>query len=232
APTGLSSTAVTAAGNDGTITGVNSEMEYRLKDATDWTNVTGTEIMGLAAGTYEVRYAATTGFNTGAVAEVPVLGYQVAPTGLSSTAVTAAGNDGTITGVNSEMEYRLKDATDWTNVTGTEIMGLAAGTYEVRYAATTGFNTGAVAEVPVLGYQVAPTGLSSTAVTAAGNDGTITGVNSEMEYRLKDAADWTNVTGTEIMGLAAGTYEVRYAAKEGFNAGAVTEVPVAADETP
>ena len=80
--------------------------------------------------------------------------------------------------------------------------------------------------------QAAPTGLDSTAVTATGNDGTITGVNSEMEYRLKDAADWTNVTGTEIMGLAAGTYEVRYAAKEGFNAGAVTEVPVAADETP
>ena len=238
APTGLASTAVTAAGDDGTITGVNSDMEYRLKDTVDWTNVTGTVITGLAAGTYEVRLAAKEGFNAGAVAEVPVAAYvapnqdQAAPTGLDSTAVTATGNDGTITGVNSEMEYRLKDTADWTNVTGTVITGLAAGTYEVRLAAKEGFNAGAVAEVPVLGYQAAPTGLSSTAVTAAGNDGTITGVNSEMEYRLKDATDWTNVTGTEIMGLAAGTYEVRYAAKEGFNAGAVTEVPVAADETP
>ena len=47
-----------------------------------------------------------------------------------------------------------------------------------------------------------------------------------MEYKLKSATVWIKVTGTEITGLAAGTYEVRYAAKEGYNAGGAAEVIV------
>ncbi|WP_164783305.1 S-layer homology domain-containing protein, partial [Paenibacillus amylolyticus] len=110
------------------------------------------------------------------------------PTGLSSKEVTEVGHDGKITGVTSAMEYRLKGSANWTTVTGTEVTGLAAGTYEVRYAAKAGYNAGAAVEVVVEAYvapelenQDAPTGLASTAVTAAGDDGTITGVNSDME---------------------------------------------------
>ncbi len=53
-----------------------------------------------------------------------------------------------------------------------------------------------------------------------------------MEYRLQGEEDWTEVTGTEINGLAAGTYEVRYAAKEGYNAGGAAEVIVPEYEAP
>ncbi|WP_339238117.1 S-layer homology domain-containing protein [Paenibacillus sp. FSL R5-0517] len=162
------------------------------------------------------------------------------PTGLSSKEVTEVGHDGKITGVTSAMEYRLKGSANWTTVAGTEVTGLAAGTYEVRYAAKAGYNAGAAVEVVVEAYvapelenQDAPTGLDSTAVTAAGNDGTITGVTDAMEYRLKDSNNaWTAVTGTEITELVAGTYEVRYAAKTGHNAGSVEEVTVAAYVAP
>lgn len=78
--------------------------------------------------------------------------------------------------------------------------------------------------------QAAPTGLAGVAPTTANNDGKITGVTDSMEYQLQGAANYTSVTGsaTEITGLAAGTYEVRYAAKAGFNAGTAAEVVVAA----
>ncbi|AFM43339.1 cell wall-binding protein [Desulfosporosinus acidiphilus SJ4] len=79
--------------------------------------------------------------------------------------------------------------------------------------------------------QGAPTGLTGiTPTTAANNDGKITGVSDSMEYRLQGAATFTPVTAlaTEITDLAAGTYQVRYAARTGFNAGTAADVVVPA----
>ncbi|MFD2444570.1 S-layer homology domain-containing protein [Bacillus sp. CGMCC 1.16607] len=246
APTGLSGVAPTVLGNDGQITDTSSEMEYKLKTDLIWIPVTGTTITGLVAGTYEVRYAAKEGYNAGTSVEVVVPAYvappnqeQTAPTGLSGNAPTVLGNDGQITGASSEMEYKLKTDSTWIPVTGTTITGLVAGTYEVRYAAKEGYNAGTPAEIIVPAYvappnqeQTAPTGLSGNAPTVLGNDGQITGTSSEMEYKLKTDSTWIPVTGTTITGLATGTYEVRYAAKEGYNAGTSVEVVVPAYVAP
>ena len=81
--------------------------------------------------------------------------------------------------------------------------------------------------------QAAPTGLAGVAPTTfGGTDGTITGTTTAMEYKLSTASTYTTVTGTSITGLAAGTYNVRYAAKTGFNAGATTAVTVPAYVAP
>jgi hypothetical protein len=78
--------------------------------------------------------------------------------------------------------------------------------------------------------QDAPTELAGVASTSfANNDGKITGTTTDMEYRLQGEEDWTEVTGTEITGLAAGTYEVRYTAKEGYSASPITEVVVGSE---
>ena len=59
--------------------------------------------------------------------------------------------------------------------------------------------------------QNAPTGLvGEKTITAGGSDGKITGVNENMEYRKSGDSSYTACTGTEITGLSAGTYEVRY----------------------
>ena len=58
----------------------------------------------------------------------------------------------------------------------------------------------------------APTGVGKVDCTSANNDGQITGVNNTMEYKLASASAWTAITGTQITGLAPGTYYVRYAA--------------------
>ncbi len=64
--------------------------------------------------------------------------------------------------------------------------------------------------------QAVPTDLAGVAPTSVdGNDGKITGTTAKMEYKLSTEDTWTTATETEVTGLAAGTYEVRYAAKEG-----------------
>ena len=81
--------------------------------------------------------------------------------------------------------------------------------------------------------QAAPSGIGKTDETGAGaNDGTITVVNSSMEYRLSTNTLYTAITGTTVMGLAPGTYYVRYAAKANYNAGADTTVTIAAYNSP
>lgn len=75
--------------------------------------------------------------------------------------------------------------------------------------------------------QAAPIGLIGVSPTSALNDGKITGTTSLMEYKIStEPTIWTPVTGTEITGLSAGTYHVRYAAKSGFNVGSSSNVVV------
>lgn len=73
--------------------------------------------------------------------------------------------------------------------------------------------------------------VQATAETVSGKrDGKVTGVDATMEWRAKDAAEYQAVGEgvTELTGLAAGTYEVRYQAKANYDASFATEVTVAA----
>lgn len=60
-------------------------------------------------------------------------------------------------------------------------------------------------------------------------DGKITGVDAAMEWRTKDSGEYRAVPegATELSGLAAGTYEVRYRADDDHEASAATKVTVA-----
>lgn len=61
-------------------------------------------------------------------------------------------------------------------------------------------------------------------------DGKITGVDATMEWRVKDSGEYQAVPedATELSGLAAGTYEVRYRADDNHEASSATKVTVAA----
>jgi hypothetical protein len=75
--------------------------------------------------------------------------------------------------------------------------------------------------------QPAPTGLASvTPSTSTATDGKITGTTTAMEFKLSTATKYTKVTGTEITGLAAGMYLVRYYALENVNPGALKTIIV------
>lgn len=81
--------------------------------------------------------------------------------------------------------------------------------------------------------QVAPTNLQGVSPTKALNDAKILGTTSLMEYKLKSEPSlWTAATEIETTGLTAGTYEVRYAARDGFDAGDISEVIISEYSAP
>ena len=55
----------------------------------------------------------------------------------------------------------------------------------------------------------------------------IVGVTDKMEYKLSSDSEWTDVTGTNVMGLAAGSYDVRIKATENSFASEAVTVTVA-----
>ena len=214
-----------------------------------WTNI---QPDAPASGSYPIgaRYSnAVLALNTifSELEAVPSSVYGVAPTSEGSS-------DGQIAGTSAALEYKSVADTVYTPVTGTSITGLAAGTYQVRYAATTGYQgptsaAGATAipypagesvnvVVPayngqVLEEQAAPVGLIGVAPSSASaSNGKITGTTSDQEYKLSSAANYAPASNNEITGLTAGTYHVRYAAKPGYNAGAVANVVVPAYVSP
>ena len=70
----------------------------------------------------------------------------------------------------------------------------------------------------------APAGIGKTDTTGGNSNGTITGVDSSMEYRSSGADSWSRIDSTELSELAAGIYYVRTRATENafasFTAGA------------
>jgi hypothetical protein len=246
APTGLTGVAPTSVANkDGKITGTTTDMEYKPQGEKDWIKATETEISGLEAGTYEVRYAAKAGFNAGATAEVVVAEYvKSADTTLSDLTV----NGTTVEGFAADtLTYDVELAAgtievptvvatlsdDRANAVITDAASLPGSTTVLVTAEDGTTQTYTISFTVANADQAAPEGLAGVAPTIAeDNDGKITGVDDTMEYKLKSATVWIKVTGTEITGLAAGTYEVRYAAKEGYNAGGAAEVIVPEYEAP
>lgn len=75
----------------------------------------------------------------------------------------------------------------------------------------------------------APVVQGAAETVSAKADGRITGVDATMEWRAKDSGEYQAVPegATELSGLAAGTYEVRYRADDDHEASAATKVTVA-----
>ena len=72
-----------------------------------------------------------------------------------------------------------------------------------------------------------PVGITSVGESIKGiADGKIVGVSSDMEYRAEGDSEWIKINGTEITGLAGGTYFVRYSASTGYEASPFVDVTV------
>ena len=117
--------------------------------------------------------------------------------------------------------------------------GTDAGDYTVRVTSNTGKwadgSTDAVTAAWSIGKatQEAPNGLIGVApTTEGGSDGKITGTDDTMEYRAAGETVYTPCTGSEITGLSAGTYDVRYRASKNLKAGDDAKVLVGKSEPP
>ena len=143
-----------------------------------------------------------------------------------------------------ENNYYDKETTGQVDLTG----ALPKGTMEMKDKTTfTGFDFNTVWGINSSingGYpylqglvpskeQTVPAGLVVTAPTSpTSNDGKIEGTKAGMEYKLSSASTWTAITGTSVTGLAAGSYQVRYAEKSGYNAGAIITITIPAYVAP
>lgn len=73
----------------------------------------------------------------------------------------------------------------------------------------------------------APSGIKMTPVSKAGaKDGTIANVSADMEYST-DQVTWMEIAGTEITGLQAGDYYIRYKESQNYHASPATKITVA-----
>ena len=246
APSVTSIACTNSSNNDGKITGVNTTMEYSTaSDFSTKTACTGSEITGLANGTYYVRVAETPTHKAGTAATVIVSTYTPGALGGSAsisgtakygevlTAVTSSitGNTGTLT----YKWYRSGETAEIaTNTTGKYTLVADDIGKTITVKITSNVQTGeitsaATATVVKADGPAAPSVTSIACTNSSNNDGKITGVNTTMEYSTaSDFSTKTACTGSEITGLANGTYYVRVAETTTHKAGAAATVSVPA----
>jgi|GEM_PF-2019672 len=256
APAGLTGLATSFAGeSDGKISGTTSAMEYKLSSDLTYSPASDTETTGLAAGTYDVRFAAITGVLASpsiavTVSEGPARTYPLTVTAPSFTGIfssdpqpeakpiviTNIGNSAsTITDISvSNTDFILAGSGNTVAVgdsinswTVQPAAGLSAGTHTATITVTYTGGAVATADVSIVITPAAPTGLTGTTTSFAGEfDGKISGTTSAMEYKLSSAPTYSAASDTETTGLSAGTYDVRYAAKTGVMASPSVTVTV------
>lgn len=163
-----------------------------------------------------------------------------APPSLQGVAPTSEnGTDGKILNSNIGMEYAQNLNGPWTKWNEhSNITGLSAGTYYVRYTKTDErFPDNQVATVEVPAYTpggdptpdvpAAPTGLAGVAPTSENGNGKITGTTAQMEYASSLEGDWTTCAN-DSTDVPAGKYYVRMKKTDNTPAGEVVEVTVPA----
>ncbi len=133
-----------------------------------------------------------------------------APSGISATACTTeANNDGALKGVTTEMEYKLSTLSGWADGTGSDIINLVSGTYNVRYKETNTHEAGEIANVVVNEYN-APVqysvtvnkGTANPVAAIAGTTITITADAPEDGYVFDK---WVSTSGVEFADASSET---------------------------
>ena len=157
--------------NGGKLTGVDNTMKYSVNGGSNWLDIAGDNMAITSVTTangVQVKKPATDA-NTKLDSDIQTIDVTKAatPTGVIGVACTTSlNNDGKLQNVTTAMQYKKSDASTWTDCGGTEVTGLANGTYYVRikYSGTALASDNQT--VTVAAY-AAPKTLSSIAVTTA-----------------------------------------------------------------
>ena len=195
-----------ATGTDsGTLNGVTSGMQYRIGKG-EWSDITGESaaLTGLSNGTVICVRTKGTGTTLFSQPQDITLAQAEKPTA-AFTATDA--NTGTLSGVTTGMKYKIGDG-GWNEISSNadiSLNNLSACTISIMR------NGGEKLDSETQTIQVtkpnAPAASAQNCIN--GNDGKLTDVNNTMEYRSSGAGSWIAIDGSEVPGLAAGSYEVR-----------------------
>ena len=195
-----------ATGTDsGTLNGVTSGMQYRIGNGA-WSDITGESaaLTGLSKGS--VIHVRTKGTGTTLFSQPQDITLEQAEKPTATFTATDA-STGTLSGVTTGMKYKIGDG-GWNEISSNadiSLNNLSACTISVMQ------RDGKKLDSEIQTIQVTkPNAPAATAQNCInGNDGKLTDVNNTMEYRSSGAGSWIAIDGSEVPGLAAGSYEVR-----------------------
>ena len=130
-----------------------------------------------------------------------------------TAAFTATGPDtGTLSGVASGMKYSINGGSSWTNIDSNadvNLTSLSACTISVVKKGGDTTTDSDAQTIPVTKAAAPSTIVGVGCTSDSNNDGKLQNVTTAMEYKLSTADNWTDGTGSDITGLANGTYDVR-----------------------
>lgn len=121
-----------------------------------------------------------------------------------------------VRGTDFKVSYAVKaGSTDMLDFSGKPV---GAGTYIVTVTGKGAYEGSFTKEFVInkAVQTVAPVGLIANPISCRDGSGTIIGVTIAMEYRKVGDADYTKCTASEITGLAAGEYLIRYAEDDNY----------------
>ena len=195
-----------ATGTDsGTLTGVSSDMQYQIGNGR-WNDISGesVDLTGLFKG--NIIHVRTKGTGTTLFSQPQDITLAQADTPTATFTATDA-NTGTLSGVTSGMKYKIGDG-EWIAISSDAdipLNDLSACTISVMQSDGKKLDS----ETQTISVTKPNVPAASAQNCINGNDGKLTGVNNTMEYRSSGAGSWTAIDGSEVTGLAAGSYEVR-----------------------
>ena len=198
-----------ATGTDsGTLNGVTSGMQYQIDNGA-WSDITGESaaLTGLSKGSV-IHVRRTGGENTLFSQSQDITLEQAEKPNATFTATDAS--TGTLSGVTTGMKYKIGDG-GWNEISSDadiSLNDLSACTISVMQR--DGKKLDSETQTITVTKPNAPAASVQNCIN--GNDGKLIGVNNTMEYRSSGAGSWTAIDGSEVSGLAAGSYEVRYKA--------------------
>lgn len=194
--------------NTGTLNGVTSGMQYQIGGGA-WKDISenSVDLTGLSKDTV-IHVRRTGGENTlfSQPQDIP-LEQAEKPT---ATFTATDANTGTLSGVTTGMKYKIGDG-GWNEISSNadiSLNNLSACTISIMQSGGEKLDS----ETQTISV-TKPNQPAATAQNCInGNDGKLTDVKNTMEYRSSVEKSWTAIDSSEVTGLAAGSYEVRYKA--------------------
>ena len=188
----------TATGSDtGTLSNVDSGMQYRLDKGATWKNINGlsAELTGLTSST-EIQIIKKGG-ETATDSAIQTIKLTQAATPTASFAATGT-DSGTLNGVSSGMQYRIGKG-EWSDITGESaaLTGLFKGTV-IHVRRTGGENTLFSQSQDITLEQAATPNATFTATDAS--TGTLSGVTAGMKYKI-DNGEWNEISSDADISL-------------------------------
>ena len=210
-PTGLAVTQPSTIGGKGKIE-TDTSHEYNTDGGTTFTSCGGA-LDNLTAGDYHVRVKANGTVLASETATYTITAFTATQETQPNATFAATGpNSGTLSNLVNGGEYAVTGAaTANFTASGTthDLNSVSAGVLSIVKKGNGTTTTDSTAQTIMVTKATTPSTVTAVGCTAAGNDGKLQNVTTDMEYQKSGDPAWTLGTGSDIINLSDGTYLVR-----------------------